>query len=202
MSTRNIGGIISAGASDGIRTPPTAVEYLVVAGGGGGGGNGSAATQSRAAGGGGAGGLRTDTGFSVTIGSILTVTIGAGGDVSGGGGSLNIKTGDHLLITGDLEVDGHLEAYSVGAVRVDARAGIGCGIGDLGNPLKGRLPTPPLGIFSATTITAGLAVLAPVGTFGLMDAILMTDLINTSIYGAHIHIGFKGPTGPPIPSMI
>ena len=130
------------------------------------------------------------------------MTIGAGGDVSGGGGSLNIKTGDHLLITGDLEVDGHLEAYSVGAVRVDARAGIGCGIGDLGNPLKGRLPTPPLGIFSATTITAGLAVLAPVGTFGLMDAILMTDLINTSIYGAHIHIGFKGPTGPPIPSMI
>ena len=37
MSIRNIGGIISSGSSDGIRTAPNAVEYLVVAGGGGGG---------------------------------------------------------------------------------------------------------------------------------------------------------------------
>ena len=43
MSIRNIGGFISAGASDGIRTPPTTLEYLVVAGGGGtGGGDGGA----------------------------------------------------------------------------------------------------------------------------------------------------------------
>jgi hypothetical protein len=130
------------------------------------------------------------------------MTIGAGGDVLGGGGSLNIKTGDHLLITGDLEVDGHLEAYSVGAVRVDARAGLSCGIGDPGNPLKGRLPTPPLGIFSATTVTALLSVAAPLGTFGLMDAILMTDTVNTALHNCHFHVGFKGPTGPPIPKMI
>jgi Concanavalin A-like lectin/glucanases superfamily len=47
------------------------VEYLVVAGGGGGGG--------WAGGGGGAGGLLTASGFAVTAGTPVTVTVGAGG---------------------------------------------------------------------------------------------------------------------------
>ena len=50
---------------------PSTVEYLVVAGGGGGGGAGG--------GGGGAGGYRTATGYSVSSGSTITVTVGAGG---------------------------------------------------------------------------------------------------------------------------
>ena len=53
--------------------PPSTVEYLVVAGGGGGGG------AIIGGGGGGAGGYRTNTGFSVTSGVELTVTVGAGG---------------------------------------------------------------------------------------------------------------------------
>jgi hypothetical protein len=51
-------------------TTPT-VDYLVVAGGGGGGYN--------IGGGGGAGGLLTGTGFTVTSGTALTVTVGGGG---------------------------------------------------------------------------------------------------------------------------
>ena len=51
-------------------TTPT-VEYLVVAGGGSGG-----ATRG---GGGGAGGYQTATGYAVTAGSPITVTVGAGG---------------------------------------------------------------------------------------------------------------------------
>jgi len=47
------------------------VEYLVVAGGGGGGGYGG--------GGGGAGGFRTASNFAITPGSVITVTVGAGG---------------------------------------------------------------------------------------------------------------------------
>ena len=50
---------------------PPNVEYLVVAGGGGGGAN--------VGGGGGAGGLRTATGLSVSGGTAITVTVGAGG---------------------------------------------------------------------------------------------------------------------------
>ena len=56
-------------------TMPT-VEYLVVAGGGGGGNGISGATNG---GGGGAGGYRTTTGFVVSSGVSITVTVGAGG---------------------------------------------------------------------------------------------------------------------------
>jgi len=58
---------------------PILVEYLVVAGGGGGGSN----SYGQGAGGGGAGGYRTATGFLVTKGSPLTVTVGAGGTGAG-----------------------------------------------------------------------------------------------------------------------
>ena len=52
----------------------TSVDVLVVAGGGGGGG-----TSDRTAGGGGAGGLICQSGFSVTSGAAIPVTVGAGG---------------------------------------------------------------------------------------------------------------------------
>jgi len=70
MSLRYTGGILSAGLN-GINSPVTTVEYLVVAGGGGGGG--------QAGGGGGAGGLLTATGYPITTGSPIIITIGAGG---------------------------------------------------------------------------------------------------------------------------
>ena len=60
-------------------TTPT-VEYLVVAGGGGGGGE----DGNSGGGGGGAGGFRTATGFAVTSGSAITVTVGAGGSGTSG----------------------------------------------------------------------------------------------------------------------
>ena len=52
---------------------PATIEYLVIAGGG----SGSGSTG--LGGGGGAGGYRTASGFSVTGGSPITVTVGAGG---------------------------------------------------------------------------------------------------------------------------
>jgi len=77
MSLDRVGGILSVGL-DGINSPVTQVEYLVVAGGGGG-GNCTSTGGYSACGGGGAGGLLTATGYSVTLGSSITVTIGAGG---------------------------------------------------------------------------------------------------------------------------
>jgi hypothetical protein len=70
MSLTKVGGVISA-SLNGLNYPVTTVEYLVVAGGGGAGFS--------AAGGGGAGGLLTAAGFSITLGSPITVTVGAGG---------------------------------------------------------------------------------------------------------------------------
>jgi hypothetical protein len=78
MSLTKVGGILSASLT-GINYPVTSVEYLVVAGGGGGGSDGGA--------GGGAGGLLTATGLAVTIGSSITVTVGAGGVGGTGNGS-------------------------------------------------------------------------------------------------------------------
>ena len=57
-------------------SPPSAVEYLVIAGGGGAAGAG---TNGGAGGGGGAGVYKTATGLSVSAGSPITVTVGAGG---------------------------------------------------------------------------------------------------------------------------
>ena len=68
-------------------TAPTSVEYLVVAGGGGGGG-----------GGGGAGGFLTATGFAVTTGSPLTVTVGAGG-AGGANGNLVGVSGSNSVFS-------------------------------------------------------------------------------------------------------
>jgi len=58
------------------------VDYLVVAGGGGGG-------NPNGGGGGGAGGYRTATGLSIASGTVCTVTVGAGGTVSGSSAATN-----------------------------------------------------------------------------------------------------------------
>jgi hypothetical protein len=79
MSLKWTGGVRSP-TYNGINYPVTEVEYLVVAGGGGG------AVGSYVGGGGGAGGLLTRTGYPITLGSSITVTVGAGATrgVSGG----------------------------------------------------------------------------------------------------------------------
>jgi hypothetical protein len=63
-------------------TPTFTVDYVVVAGGGGG-GNGAQGADN--GGGGGAGGMRYATGFSVSQGSAITVTVGAGGAAQASG---------------------------------------------------------------------------------------------------------------------
>jgi len=111
------------------------------------------------------------------------MTVGCG-NISDG--SLNIMTGSHLQLNGDLSVNGHISGKSLTADRVDA-IGLGAGL---------------LGIFSLGPITSLLSVEAPAGTFGIMDAVLMTDVVNTALHNCHFHISKFGPTTPPIPKMI
>jgi hypothetical protein len=88
------------------------VEYLVVAGGGGGGsGYGSAA-----GGGGGAGGFLTGTGYTVTTGASITVTVGGGG--AGGASSLNT-----IGATGSNSVFGSITASGGGGGSFDSMTG-------------------------------------------------------------------------------
>jgi hypothetical protein len=59
-----------------------------------------------------------------------------------------------------------------------------------------------LSINAGTTVNAGVSMNAPSGNFGIMSAILMTDNINTKIYGSHFHKTSRGPTSGPISPMI
>jgi hypothetical protein len=62
-------------------------------------------------------------------------------------------------------------------------------------------------ISTAGQITAGAgisssgSISAPLGNFAIMDALVMTDSLNTGVYDIHTHIAPFGPTTPPIPSM-
>lgn len=111
------------------------------------------------------------------------MTVGCGNITDG---SLNIMTGSHLQLNGDLSVNGHITGKSLTADRVDA-LGVGAGV---------------LGMFSVGPVTSLLSVEAPLGTFGIMDAVLMTDTVNTALHNAHFHFAKFGPTTPPIPKMI
>jgi hypothetical protein len=56
----------------------------------------------------------------------------------------------------------------------------------------------PLGIFTPGPITSLTLVESPLAQFGIMDAVLMSDIINKGIFNTHIHNSPKGPTSPPL----
>jgi hypothetical protein len=85
----------------------------------------------------------------------------------------------------DLEVGGSISADVVSAEsRVNAGMGVYSGVS---------------GVYSQGPITSLISVQAPLGQFGIMEATLMTDTINSNIYNTHVHIGNRGfPTSPPL----
>lgn len=104
------------------------------------------------------------------------------------GGSVRISSADNVTISSDLMVAGSVAADIITAeTRVNAGTGVYAG---------------PLGVYSVGPITSLVSVQAPLGTFGLMTSILMTDKINTGIYKTHIHPAPKGVTGTPKLPMV
>lgn len=108
---------------------------------------------------------------------------------SGSDGALYMSAGDHVYIASDLQIAGAVSADTISAEsRINAGTGLYAG---------------PLGTYSEGPITSLVSVTSPLGTFayascGIMDAVLMTDTINTGIFNTHVHIGNKGfPTSPP-----
>ena len=101
------------------------------------------------------------------------------------GGSILIAASDHVIIDSDLVVAGSVAADLVTAEsRINAGTGVYAG---------------PFGVFSLGPVTSLVSVEAPLGLFGIMDAVLMGDIINSNIYNYHQHIGNKGyPTSPPL----
>ena len=56
----------------------------------------------------------------------------------------------------------------------------------------------PLGVYSLGPVTSLTLVTSPLAQFGIMNAVLMSDIINKGIYNTHIHNSPKGPTSPPL----
>jgi hypothetical protein len=138
------------------------------------------------------------------------MTIGAN---AGALGSITISTGDHVYLNSDLAIAGELTADKITSMtRVDAGTGVSAGplgfvsvLGglSLGIPVAVPFCVYALGSVNAvTTVNAAISVNAPMGNFGLMTAILMTDTINTNFYNTHIHKAPRGWTSPPILKMI
>jgi len=126
---------------------------------------------------------------------------------AGFGGALRIATGDHIYLEGDLHIGGELTADKITAnTRVDAGTGVSAGklgfVSMFGGLSLGIPIAIPGCIYTLGTIDSVISVNAPLGNFGIMDSILMTDIVNTSIYDAHIHPAPEGMTGPPILKMI
>jgi hypothetical protein len=135
-----------------------------------------------------------------------------------GSGALTLATADAVYVESDLVVDGEITALKIFSNgRVDAATGMSAGpLGfvtqnggiSVGYPTPGTAVAVPgqimsIGnILSAMSVNALISMNAPVGNFGTMSAVLMTDLINTAIYNTHIHPAPRGPTGTPSLPMV
>jgi len=129
------------------------------------------------------------------------------------GGSLRLAAADHLYLASDLVVGGSISADIINAeTRVNAGTGVfagplgfvsGFGGLSLGVPSPATPVAVPGCINTVGAITSLASVNAPIANFalakcGIMDAVLMTDVINSTIYNYHIHPAPRGPTGPPM----
>ena len=130
------------------------------------------------------------------------------------GGALRLNTGSNLYLAGDLNVAGIITGDIITAesrLGTGPLGGVSAGLAGFTSATGGLSlgvpePTPvavPGSIFTVGPINSAIAVNAPLGNFLIMDAVLMHDVINTSIFDAHIHYVFApgAPTSIPIPAM-
>jgi hypothetical protein len=140
------------------------------------------------------------------------------------GGSLRLSAAENLYLNGDLNVGGSITCDTLTAEsRVNAGMGVVAGPYGFTSATGGLslgYPTPLtpvatpgsitcvgsilafLPITSLSLLAAPFATVPGVATIGLMDAVWMTDAVNTSIYDSHIHMSPRGLTSPPLMPMI
>ena len=144
--------------------------------------------------------------YSHTKASVLSdldTQIAAGsGEISAG--DVYITTGGKIYGTGDMIIAGGFTAdMIVSKGRVDAANGVSAGplgfVSVEGGLTIGGPVAFPGTISTIGMVNAGMSINSPFANLGVMKATWMTDTINKSLNNAHIHVGFKGPTGPPVP---
>jgi len=136
------------------------------------------------------------------------MSISAGSGISG---SLNIKAGSSLSLDSDLRVRGEVMAdkiFSFGRIDTGPTGGISAGKDGFVSLFGGLAIGFPMAVVgniicvgtmnAGLLVNAGVAMNSPVANFGLMEAGLMTDTVNTSIFDSHIHpaLGLSPPSTP------
>lgn len=117
------------------------------------------------------------------------------------GGTMYLGAADHISIASDLNVGGSIHADMINAEsRVTGGTGVYAGIDGFttSGGVSAGFPSPaspiavPGQINALTSVNAVVSVNAALANFSLakisvMDAVLMSDKINTSIFNTHIH---------------
>jgi hypothetical protein len=130
------------------------------------------------------------------------------------GGTMYLGAADHISVASDLNVGGSIHADMVNAEsRVTAGTGVFAGIDGFttSGGVSAGFPTPampiavPGQINALTSVYAVVSVNAPLANFslariGVMDAVLMSDTINSAIFNAHLH--GNGNMGAPTTSPL
>lgn len=144
-------------------------------------------------------------GKTSTVQSQGDMIIGAGYNALG---TVTIQTGDALFLDADMSIRGELTAQKISSrSRVDAVTGMSAGPlgfvtvdGGVAVGIPVAAPTKVLvstDVIAGGTVDAAVAVNSPIGSFGVMGAVLMQDVTNSAIFNTHIHPTPKGPSGPP-----
>jgi len=117
------------------------------------------------------------------------------------GGTMYLGAADHISIASDLNVGGSIFADMINAEsRVTAGTGVYAGVDGFttSGGVSAGFPSPaspiavPGQINALTSVNAVVSVNAALANFslariGVMDAVLMSDKINSSIFNTHIH---------------
>jgi len=117
------------------------------------------------------------------------------------GGTMYLGAADHISIASDLNVGGSIHADMINAEsRVTAGLGVFAGVAGFttSGGVSAGFPTPaspiavPGQINALTSVNAVVSVNAALANFalakiGVMDAVLMSDKINSTIFNTHIH---------------
>lgn len=120
-------------------------------------------------------------------------------------GDVYLTTGGKVYTTSDMIVGGAVIGDIITSkTRVDAGTGVSAGplgfVSILGGLSIGAPVAIPGNITTIGMINAAISINSPFANLGVMKAVWMTDTINKDINNVHIHVGFKGPTGPPVPT--
>lgn len=160
--------------------------------------------------------LRVKKNFNQVVEGVTLFTSKSDMDIAVGtnpvsGAGLTISVMDCIVFNGDFNVNGEItsdkitsrgridgegiSAGKLGFVSLKGGLAIGEPVALLGQIICSGTVNAGLGINSLGFVNAAVTMNSPEANFGTMEAVLMTDSINTLIYKNHRHPAPKGITG-------